>query len=98
MLEALRAADDALSSSEGASLASMGFALSRLREAAAVDPRVRDAAERLGSFREEVAEIAREVGRMAGRAAGDPESRERAEERLSLVRRLKRKYGKDVPG
>lgn len=98
VLEALRAADDALSSSEGASLASMGFALSRLREAAALDPRVRDAAERLGSFREEVAEIAREVGRMAGRAAGDPESRERAEERLSLVRRLKRKYGKDVPG
>ncbi|MBS1244340.1 MAG: repair protein RecN [Deltaproteobacteria bacterium] len=98
VLEALRAADDALSSSEGASLASMGFALSRLREAAALDPRVRDAAERLGSFREEVAEIAREVGRMAGRAAGDPESRERAEERLSLIRRLRRKYGLDVPG
>lgn len=98
VLEALRAADDALSSSEGASLASMGFALARLREAAALDPRVRDVEERLGSFREEVAEIAREIGRMSGRAAGDPESRERAEERLSLIRRLKRKYGLDVPG
>ncbi|MBE0604501.1 MAG: DNA repair protein RecN, partial [Deltaproteobacteria bacterium] len=98
VLEALRAADDALSSSEGASLTSMGFALSRLREAAALDPRVREAAERLGSFREEVAEIAREIGRMAGRAAEDPEARERAEERLSLIRRLRRKYGLDVPG
>ncbi len=98
VLEALRAADDALASSEGASLASMGFALSRLREAAALDPRLRDVSERLGSFREEVAEISREIARMAGKAAGDPEERERAEERLSLIRRLRRKYGTDVPG
>ena len=96
--EALRAADDALSSSENATVVSMGFALSRLREAAALDPRVRETAERLGFFREEVAEIAREIARMAGKAAEDPEARERAEERLSLLRRLERKYGKDVPG
>ncbi|MBP2674242.1 MAG: repair ATPase RecN [Deltaproteobacteria bacterium] len=97
VLEALRAADDALSSAETASLASMAFALSRLREAAALDPRVRDVADRLGSFRAEVAEIAREISSLAGKSAGDPESRERAEERLSVIRRLKRKYGKEVP-
>jgi DNA repair protein RecN (Recombination protein N) len=96
--EALRAADDALSSSEGAALASMGFALSRLKEAASLDPRLAGIAGRLGSFREEVAEIAREIGRMAEKSAEDPESRERAEERLSRIRRLERKYGKDVPG
>jgi DNA repair protein RecN (Recombination protein N) len=97
VLEALRAADDALSSAETASLASMAFALSRLREAAALDPRVRDVADRLGSFRAEVAEIAREISSMAGKSAEHPESRERAEERLSVIRRLKRKYGKEVP-
>ncbi|MEW6719767.1 MAG: DNA repair protein RecN [Thermodesulfobacteriota bacterium] len=96
--EALRAADDALSSSENASLASLGFALSRLREAAALDPRLREIAGRLGSFREEVAEIAREVAALAERASEDPGARERAEERLSAIRRLERKYGKDVPG
>jgi DNA repair protein RecN (Recombination protein N) len=97
VLEALRAADDSLSSAETASLASMAFALSRLREAAALDPRIRDVADRLGSFREEVAEIAREISSLAGKSAEDPESRERAEERLSVIRRLKRKYGKEVP-
>ncbi|MCL2102921.1 MAG: DNA repair protein RecN [Syntrophorhabdaceae bacterium] len=96
--EALRAADDALSSSENAAVVSLGFALSRLREAAALDSRVREIAQRLTSFREEAAEIARDIARMLGKATEDPEARERAEERLSLLRRLERKYGKDVPG
>jgi DNA repair protein RecN (Recombination protein N) len=95
--EALCAADGALSSSEGASLASLGFALARLREAAALDPRYQDAAARLGSFREEIIELAREIASMAQKVSEDPDRRERAEERLSVIRRLKRKYGKDVP-
>jgi DNA repair protein RecN (Recombination protein N) len=95
--EALQGAEDALSSSENASVATMTFALARLREAAALDPRLGDAAEKLSSFREEVRELARELVAHAGKAFEDPERRERAEERLSAVRRLKRKYGKDVP-
>ncbi|RJP19419.1 MAG: DNA repair protein RecN [Deltaproteobacteria bacterium] len=95
--EALQAAEDALSSSENASVASMTFALARLREAAALDPKLSDAAGRLSSFREEVRELARELVAFAGKAVDDPERRERAEERLSTIRRLKRKYGKDVP-
>jgi DNA repair protein RecN (Recombination protein N) len=95
--EALRAADDALASSEHATLASMAFALARLREAAAVDPRLSEAAERLRSFREEVQELSRDLAGRAGRATEDPERRERAEARLSEIRRLKRKYGKEVP-
>ncbi len=94
--DALRAADDALASSEHAALASMGFALARLREAAAVDPRLSETAERLRSFREEVLELSRDVASLAGRAAEDPERRERAEARLSEIRRLRRKYGKDT--
>jgi len=95
--EALRAADDALASSEHATLASMAFALGRLREAAAVDPRLAEAAERLRSFREEVQELSRDLARLAGKATEDPERRERVEARLSEIRRLKRKYGKEIP-
>jgi len=97
VLEALRAAEDALASAEHASLVSIGFALARLREAAALDSRLKDPAERLGSCREEIGDLARELLSLARRAAEDPAARERAEERLSAIRRLKRKYGKDVP-
>jgi DNA repair protein RecN (Recombination protein N) len=95
--EALWAAEDALSSAESAALVSMGFALTRLREAAALDPRLQDAAGRLASFREEVRELARELLAGAERASDDPSLRETAEERLSTIRRLKRKYGREVP-
>ncbi|HEX9850351.1 DNA repair protein RecN [Candidatus Deferrimicrobium sp.] len=95
--EALQAADDALASSESAALVSMAFALARLREAAAVDPRLAETAERLRSAREEVQDLSRELGSLAARVMEDPERRERVEERLSVIRRLKRKYGKEVP-
>ena len=95
--EALQAADDAIASSENAALASMAFALARLREAAAVDPRLSEIAERLRSAREEVQDLSRELGSLAVRVTEDPERRERVEERLSAIRRLKRKYGKEVP-
>ena len=96
--EALQAADDAIASSENAALVSMAFALARLREAAAVDPRIAETAERLRSAREEVQDLSRELGSLAARVTEDPERRERVEERLSAIRRLKRKYGKEVPG
>ncbi len=95
--EALQASDDALSSSENASLSTMAFALSRLREAAALDPRLTSAAERLRSLREELAELGRDLVSAGRSATEDPERRERVEERLSRIRRLRRKYGKDVP-
>jgi DNA repair protein RecN (Recombination protein N) len=95
--EALQAADDAIASSENAALAAMAFALARLREAAAVDPRIAETAERLRSAREEVQDLSRELGSLAGKVTEDPERRERVEERLSAIRRLKRKYGKEVP-
>ena len=95
--EALQAADDAIASSENAALVSMAFALARLREAAAVDPRLTESAERLRSAREEMQDLSRGLGSLAARVTEDPERRERVEERLSAIRRLKRKYGKEVP-
>jgi DNA repair protein RecN (Recombination protein N) len=95
--EALQGADDALASSENAALASMAFALARLREAAAADPRLREITGRLASAREEVQDLSRELVSIAAKTTEDPERRERVEERLSAIRRLKRKYGKEVP-
>ena len=98
MREALQSADDAIASAENAALVTMAFALARLREAAAVDPRFSETAERLRSAREEMQDLSRELGSLAASVTEDPERRERIEERLSVIRRLKRKYGKDVPG
>ncbi|MFA6147856.1 MAG: DNA repair protein RecN [bacterium] len=95
--EALQAADDAMASSENAALVSLAFALARLREAAAIDPRIVEASERLRSAREELQDLSREIASLAARVTEDPERRERVEERLSAIRRLKRKYGKEVP-
>ncbi|GAB4370246.1 MAG: DNA repair protein RecN [Deltaproteobacteria bacterium] len=98
MLEALRGAEEALCSSEQSSAASLSFAAARIREAAAVDPRLRPLLERVQSIRIEAEELGREV---AGLCAGiDPEGGrlDRMEERLSEIRRLTRKYGMEVPG
>ena len=95
--EALQAADDAIATSENAALASMAFAVARLREAAAADQRLSGIADRLRSAREEVQDLSRELVSIAAKVTEDPERRERLEERLSAIRRLKRKYGKEVP-
>src|SRR3990170_118655 len=86
----------ALLPGEEEELALMAFALARLREAAASDPRLAEAVERLRSAREEVQDLARELASRAGNVSEDPGRRERVEERLSVIRRLKRKYGKEV--
>src|SRR3989304_2439357 len=70
--EALQAAAAAPASSETAAPASMAFALAPPRGAAASDPRLTEAVERLRSAREEVQDLARELASRAGDGAGDP--------------------------
>jgi len=94
---ALRDAEGALSSSEHSAAASLSFTAARLREASAADPRLGELVERLRSIQEEAQELAREVVSRAGKVTVDAERRERIEERLTEIRRLKRKYGKEVP-
>jgi DNA repair protein RecN (Recombination protein N) len=96
--EALRGAEDALSSSEHSSLSSLSFAAARLKEASAVDPRIAALVERIRSLRIEAQELAREVSGMSEGVELSADRMERVEERLSEVRRLKRKYGTDIPG
>lgn len=94
---ALRDAEGALSSSEHSAAAALSFAAARLREASAADPRLGELAERLRSTQSEAQDLAREVVSRAGRVTVDAERRERIEEQLTEIRRLKRKYGKEVP-
>ena len=96
--EALRGAEDALSSSEHSSVTSLSFAVARLKEAAAVDPRIEALVDRVRSIRIEAQELAREVTGLSASVELSSESMERVEERLSEIRRLKRKYETDVPG
>ncbi len=96
--EALQAAEEALSSAEHAASSSLSFAAGRLREAAAVDPRLAEAADRVRSLQNEAQEIARELSARASRIVYEAERVERAEERLSVIRRLRRKYDRDVLG
>jgi DNA repair protein RecN (Recombination protein N) len=98
VLAALRGAEDALASSEHSSVASLSFVAARLKEAAAVDPRIAGLVERVRSLGIEAQELARELSGLSAAVDLSAEAMERTEERLSEVRRLRRKYGTDVPG
>ena len=94
---ALRDAESALSSAETSASASVSFAASRVRDAAAADPRLAELAERIRGLQGEIADLSREVVSRAEKVTVDADRRERIEERLSEIRRLKRKYSKEVP-
>ncbi len=94
---ALRDAEEALSSSEHSASAAAAFAVTRAREAAGVDPRLADILERLRSLQGELQDLARELVSRAARVTVEADRRERIEERLTEIRRLKRKYSLEVP-
>jgi DNA repair protein RecN (Recombination protein N) len=94
---ALRDAEGALSSAETSAAAALSFAAARMREAAAADPRLSELCDRLRGLQGELQELARELVSRAGRISLDADRRERIEERLTEVRRLKRKYQMEVP-
>ncbi len=98
VLEALRGAEDALSSSEHSSVHALSFAVARLREAASVDPRLAPLLERVLAIRIEAQDVARELTGLSAGIELSGDRMEQMEERLSEIRRLKRKYGTDVPG
>jgi DNA repair protein RecN (Recombination protein N) len=93
----LRDAEGALSSAEHSASSSLAFAAARVREAAAADPRLGELGDRLRGLQSELQDLARELVSRAGRVTLDAGRREEIEERLTAIRRLKRKYAKDVP-
>ncbi len=94
---ALRDAEAALSSSETSVASALSIAVTRTREASAADPRLAELVERLRSLQSEAQELARDLVSRAGKVTFEPDRRERIEERLSEIRRLKRKYSKEMP-
>lgn len=94
---ALQGAEEALAVADESAVAAMTFALARLKEAAAIDPRLAGSVERLDALRTETQELSRDIAAQARHVSTEEERRERLEERLSELRRLKRKYHMEVP-
>ncbi|MFP4502092.1 MAG: DNA repair protein RecN [Candidatus Hydrogenedentota bacterium] len=81
---------------EGAASEVLGRALRDLEELAGIDATFQPLAERLAGVRAEAEEIAGEVRAIGQALEYDPEELERLNERLTLIRDLKRKYGADI--
>jgi DNA repair protein RecN (Recombination protein N) len=97
LLAALRDAEGALSSAEHSASSAVSFAAARMREAAGADPRLSEVGERIRGLQSEITDLARELVSRAGRVTVDADRREQIEERLTEIRRLKRKYAKEIP-
>lgn len=95
---ALRDAEGALSSAERSAASAVSFAAARVREAAAADPRLAELGERIRGIQGELSDVARELVSRAERVTIDADRREQIEERLTEIRRLKRKHGMEVSG
>jgi DNA repair protein RecN (Recombination protein N) len=93
-----RAADAAIRAlrDESAGLDALAAARAELTQAAALDERFAAPAERAGSLEAEAVELARDVAELGERLDLDPATRAAAEERLTLLYDLKRKYGEPL--
>ncbi|MDI6771285.1 MAG: DNA repair protein RecN [bacterium] len=74
----------------------IGQARGALREAAGLDPALGALAGRIGAIAGELADVAHDLARYSRGIEADPEELVRVEERLDLLRRLRRKYGETV--
>ncbi|HEY8180489.1 MAG TPA: DNA repair protein RecN [Candidatus Limnocylindria bacterium] len=81
---------------ESAGLDALATARAELTQAAALDERFAAPAERASSLEAEAVELARDVADLGERLDLDPATRAAAEERLTLLYDLKRKYGEPL--
>jgi DNA repair protein RecN (Recombination protein N) len=88
-----RSADEALYSSDGSVLSGLKKAMSDLEEIAAIDSRLAPVLELCEAGRAQLEEAAREVSSYAGGLEFDPGRLEQINDRLDLIRKLKKKYG-----
>ncbi|MGI5891473.1 MAG: DNA repair protein RecN [Bacillota bacterium] len=93
--EVSSAAYDALCSNASA-LDKSAEAIRALKEAAELDQQAATLSERLESVYYELEDIAREISTYRQAVEFDPYALEQIEERLNLLRKLKRKYGTDI--
>jgi DNA repair protein RecN (Recombination protein N) len=90
-----RAADGAVRAlrDDGGGLDALRAASGELAQAAGLDDRFADAADRAAALEAEATELARDVAELGGDVDLDPAARTALEERLTLLYDLKRKYG-----
>ncbi len=91
-----RAADEALYSSDNSVMSGLKKAMTSLREIAAIDRRLVPALELCEAGRAQIEEAAREVSAYTDRVEFDPDRLEQIDDRLDLIRKLKKKYGSSV--
>ncbi len=76
---------------------SVSDALSALESISAIDPSMADSEERLRGVYYELEELRRDLGSYVYGLDFDPEELTETEERISVIYRLERKYGADIP-
>jgi DNA repair protein RecN (Recombination protein N) len=81
---------------EGGAADGLNAGVAALESAASHDERFGELADRARSLAAEASELARDVASAGERVDLDPASRAAAEERLSLIYELKRKYGESI--
>jgi DNA repair protein RecN (Recombination protein N) len=96
LFAAVEQAYAALEESDEALLARLAAVAARVREAAAIDPRLREALAALEAGAVELAEAARGLRDYRGRIEFDPARLDAIETRLHEIGKLKRKYGSTV--
>jgi len=85
-----------LEESDGAALGQLASALARVREAAALDPRLGEVRDGLETGMIQLQEAARGLRDHLGHAEFSPERLQAVEARLHAIGKLRRKYGADV--
>jgi DNA repair protein RecN (Recombination protein N) len=89
-------AADLLFEQDESVLSGLASATRRLSEAAALDTSLATVASQLEALRGQLDDIARELGRKLATLRPDPDALHKAEERLYLLGKLKRRYGGSV--
>jgi DNA repair protein RecN (Recombination protein N) len=88
--------DDALYSADGSVLANLKKAINGLNELIEIDSSLAAARDLCESGRAQIEEAAREVTSYHNRGESDPQRLEQIGDRLDLIQKLKKKYGKTI--
>jgi DNA repair protein RecN (Recombination protein N) len=91
---AAMSAHELLYEQEGSAAATLTAALRQVEELARYEPRFAEAAQQLAAAKAAVEDVSAGVREFAERTQASPERLEEIEDRLALLDRLKRKYGK----
>jgi DNA repair protein RecN (Recombination protein N) len=88
--------DEMLYSSDGSVLANLKKAINELHDLSEIDSSLAGALELCESGRAQIEEAAREVASYHNRGESDPQRLEQIGDRLDLIQKLKKKYGKTI--